>query len=62
MTLSEFAVPVPTTAFEDQTINVIGGWPDGSTLRGCVASGSFGYVPLIAGSEVDVPITRLDPW
>ena len=54
VTLSEFAVPVPTTAFEDQTINVIGGWPDGSTLRGCVASGSFGYVPLIAGSEVDV--------
>lgn len=54
VTLSEFAVPVPTTAFEDQTINVIGGWPDGSTLRGCVASGSFGYVPLISGSEVDV--------
>ena len=54
VTLSEFAVPVPTTAFEDQTINVIGGWPDGSTLRGCVASGSFGYVPVIAGSEVDV--------
>lgn len=54
VTLSEFAVPAPTTAFEDQTINVIGGWPDGSTLRGCVASGSFGYVPLISESEVDV--------
>ena len=54
VTLSEFAVSVPVTKFEDQTINVLGGWPDGSTLRGCVASGSFGHVPLIVGSEVSV--------
>ena len=54
VTVSEFANPLPVTHFVDQTIEVIGGWPDGSTLKGCVASGSFGHVPLISGSTVRV--------
>jgi len=54
VTIWEFASAAPMQEFVDQTIEVIGGWPEGSTLNGCTVSGTLGYVPLIVDSKVYV--------
>jgi hypothetical protein len=52
VTIWEFANEAPRTDFVDQTIEVVGGWPEGSTLVGCTVSGTLGYAPVIRGSVV----------
>ena len=54
VTIWEFASAAPMQEFVDQTIEVIGGWPEGSTLNGCTVSGTLGYVPRITASKVYV--------
>lgn len=54
VTIWEFASPAPMQEFVDQTIEVIGGWPEGSTLNGCTVSGTLGHVPRITASKVYV--------
>lgn len=54
VTIWEFASAAPMQEFVDQTIEVIGGWPEGSTLNGCIVSGTLGYVPRISASKVYV--------
>lgn len=52
VTIWEFANEAPVQYFEDQTIEVVGGWPEGSTVKSCSLSGTLGYVPHISDSEV----------
>ena len=54
VTIWEFASAAPMQEFVDQTIEVIGGWPEGSTLNGCTVSGTLGHVPRITASKVYV--------
>lgn len=52
LTLWEFANEAPRTDFVDQTIEVVGGWPEGSTVTECTVSGTLGYIPKIVDSSV----------
>jgi len=61
VTISAFANEMPVTNFKDQTIEVLGGWPDGSTLTNCIASGSFGHVPVISKSSLHVSDDAFGP-
>ena len=52
LTIWEFANEAPTREFNHQTIEVVGGWPEGSTVTSCTISGTLGHIPLITDSVV----------
>jgi hypothetical protein len=52
LTIWEFASEAPIREFYHQTIEVVGGWPEGSTVTSCTISGTLGHIPVITNSVV----------